>query len=67
MHPCFSHLVLPRLVAADAVVSVAVAPVEVEDEDQVSPLKHNQLVALVLARHVLMAGRHILQACTSMQ
>ena len=38
--------------AADAVIGVRVGRVEVEDHDQVTALRHDQLVALVLARYV---------------
>lgn len=48
-----TYLVLPRLVAANAIVSVAVVPVEIENKHKVPTLEHNQLVALILPGHIL--------------
>ena len=43
-----AHLVLTRKVGPHTVVVVAVAGVEVEYEDEVASLDHDQLVALIL-------------------
>jgi hypothetical protein len=43
-----AYLVLPRLETTNAIVKIAIAPVEVEHEDQISSLKDDHLILLML-------------------
>merc|ERR1711974_182086 len=45
-------LVLSRLFNSDSIVSVGIGPVEIEDEEQTTPFKDDNLVLFVLERDV---------------
>lgn len=57
------YLVFAWLGATNAVIKVAAGPVEVEDEDQITPFEHDYSVSFVFSWYELMLWSHKLLTC----